>query len=83
MPSWELFERAPAPYKERILPSDVTKRLAVEAGITMGWHKYVGMEGKIIGIDRSCASAPGGTVLKEFGFSPENIVKNALDLVKK
>ena len=83
MPSWELFERAPAPYKEKILPSNVTKRLAVEAGITMGWHKYVGMNGKIIGIDRYGASAPGGTVLKEFGFSPENIVKNALDMAKE
>ena len=83
MPSWELFERAPAPYRERILPSNVTKRLAVEAGISMGWHKYVGMNGKVIGIDRYGASAPGGTVLKEFGFSPENIVENALELVKE
>ncbi|MBU3954724.1 MAG: transketolase [Proteobacteria bacterium] len=83
MPCWESFERAPAPYKERILPSAVTRRLAVEAGITMGWHKYVGMNGRIIGIDRFGASAPGGTVLKEYGFSPENIVKNALALVKK
>jgi transketolase len=83
MPSWELFERAPAPYKERILPSDVTKRLAVEAGITMGWHKYVGLDGRIIGIDRFGASAPGNTVLKEYGFTPENIVKNALELVKE
>jgi transketolase len=83
MPSWELFEKSPAPYKERILPSDVTKRMAVEAGITMGWHKYVGMNGKIIGIDKFGASAPGGTVLKEYGFSPENIVENALDFLKK
>ncbi|MCP3944112.1 MAG: transketolase [Desulfobacteraceae bacterium] len=83
MPSWELFEKSPAPYKERILPSSVTKRLAVEAGISMGWHKYVGINGKIIGIDKFGASAPGETVLKEYGFSPENIVKNALNLVKK
>ena len=82
MPSWELFEKAPAPYKERILPSGVTKRMAVEAGISMGWEKYTGSEGKIIGIDKFGASAPGGTVLKEYGFSPENIVKNALDLLK-
>ena len=82
MPSWELFEKAPAPYKERILPSNITKRIAVEAGISMGWEKYTGREGKIIGIDKFGASAPGGTVLKKYGFSPENIVKNALDLLK-
>ncbi|MCP3874137.1 MAG: transketolase [Desulfobacteraceae bacterium] len=81
MPSWELFEKAPAPYRERILPSSITKRLAVEAGISMGWDKYIGAEGKVIGIDKFGASAPGGTVLKEYGFSPENIVKNALELL--
>ena len=83
MPSWELFEKSPASYRERILPASVTKRLAVEAGISMGWHKYVGTAGKIIGIDKFGASAPGGTVLKEYGFSSENIVKNALELMKK
>ncbi|MCD4676812.1 MAG: transketolase, partial [Desulfobacula sp.] len=82
MPSWELFEKAPAPYRERILPFSVTKRIAVEAGISMGWEKYTGQEGKIIGIDKFGASAPGGTVLKEYGFSPDNIVKNALNLFK-
>jgi len=82
MPSWELFEKAPAPYRERILPSDVTKRLAVEAGISMGWEKYTGPEGKIIGIDKFGASAPGGTVLEKYGFTPENIVENALELLK-
>ncbi|MEH0021328.1 MAG: transketolase [Desulfobacter sp.] len=80
MPSWELFENAPAPYKERILPSGITKRLAVEAGISMGWEKYVGPQGNTISIDRFGASAPGGTVLKEYGFSAENIVKKALEL---
>lgn len=83
MPSWELFDRAPAPYRERILPSNVTKRLAVEAGVSMGWHKYVGMNGEIIGIDRYGASAPGGTVLKKYGFSPENIVNAARVLVRE
>jgi transketolase len=83
MPSWELFEKAPAPYKERILPSDVKARIAVEAGISMGWERYVGDGGRIIGIDRFGASAPGGKVLAEFGFTAENIVKNALELLKK
>jgi transketolase len=82
MPSWENFERAPAPYRERILPSSVTKRLAVEAGISMGWEKYTGLEGKVLGINKFGASAPGGTVLKAYGFSVGNIVKNALDLLK-
>ena len=82
MPSWELFEKAPAPYRERILPSSVTKKIAVEAGIPMGWEKYTGKDGKVIGINKFGASAPGGTVLKEYGFSAENIVKHALDLVK-
>lgn len=80
MPSWELFEKAPAPYKERILPSTVTKRLAVEAGITMGWDKYIGEKGKVIGIDKFGASAPGGTVLKKYGFSTQNVIDTALTL---
>ncbi len=83
MPSWEWFEKAPAPYRERMLPSGITKRLAVEAGISMGWEKYVGDEGRVISIETFGASAPGGTVLKEFGFSAENIVKNALELAGK
>ncbi len=82
MPSWEWFEKAPAPYKERILPSTVKKRLAVEAGISMGWEKYIGDAGKTITIDKFGASAPGGTVLKEYGFSVENVVSNALELFK-
>ncbi|MBT6341316.1 MAG: transketolase [Desulfobacula sp.] len=82
MPSWEWFEKAPAPYRERILPSSVTKRMAVEAGISMGWEKYTGSEGKILGINKFGSSAPGGTVLKEYGFSPENIVQKALGLFK-
>ena len=81
MPSWEYFDKAPAPYRERILPSNVTKRLAVEAGIPMGWEKYVGNEGEVIGIETFGASAPGGTVLKEYGFSAENIVTHALKMM--
>ncbi|OGR11336.1 MAG: transketolase [Desulfobacterales bacterium RIFOXYA12_FULL_46_15] len=83
MPSWELFEKAPAPYRERILPSHVKARMAVEAGISMGWEKYVGEKGRVMGINRFGASAPGGKVLKEYGFSSENIVKNALEMLKK
>ncbi|MBP8829367.1 MAG: transketolase [Desulfobacter sp.] len=78
--SWELFEQAPVAYKERMLPACVTKRLTVEAGISMGWEKYAGSQGKCISIERFGASAPGGTVLKEFGFSVDNIVKTALEM---
>ncbi|WP_287126163.1 transketolase [Desulfobacter sp.] len=78
--SWELFEQAPVAYKERMLPACVTKRLTVEAGISMGWEKYAGSQGKCISIERFGASAPGGRVLKEFGFSVDNIVKTALEM---
>jgi transketolase len=83
MPSWELFDREQQNYKEWVLLPDVKKRIAVEAGITMGWEKYVGDEGVIIGIDHYGASAPGGTVMKEFGFTVENVVENALKMLGK
>jgi len=78
MPSWELFEKSPDSYKQKILPSDITRRVVVEAGISMGWEKYAGQGGKIIAIDKFGASAPGGTVLQEYGFSVDNIVDKAL-----
>ncbi|MBF0467344.1 MAG: transketolase [Desulfamplus sp.] len=81
MPSWELFEKAPAPYRERILPGDIKARLAVEAGITMGWERYVGDRGKVIGINMFGASAPGEKVLEEYGISTANIVEQTKSLV--
>ncbi|MBF0573857.1 MAG: transketolase, partial [Desulfamplus sp.] len=81
MPSWELFEKAPAPYRERILPHDVKVRLAVEAGLTMGWERYVGDSGKVIGINKFGASAPGEKVLEEYGINAQNIVKQAKSLL--
>jgi transketolase len=81
MPSWELFEAQDAAYKESVLPKAVTKRLSVEAGCSMGWHKYVGTEGDVISIERFGASAPGGTCLKEFGFSVENVLAKAQALL--
>src|SRR5579883_995659 len=80
-PSWELFEAQDAAYKESVLPKAVTKRLAVEAGITLGWHKYVGTEGDIIGVDHFGASAPGGVCLEKFGFTVENVVAKAKALL--
>ncbi len=83
MPSWELFEAQPDTYKKRILPPSYKNRIAVEAGIPMGWERYVGTEGKVIGIDHFGASAPGGTVLENFGFTAEKIVETALEMLKK
>ena len=83
MPSWELFEQTTHEYKDHVLLPDVTVRLAVEAGSPMGWEQYVGNSGAIIGIKGFGASAPGGTVMKQFGFTPENIVQKAMDLLKK
>jgi transketolase len=77
MPSWELFDAQEASYRESVLPKAVTKRLAVEAGITMGWCRYVGAEGDVIGVDRFGASAPGGLVMEKFGFTVDNVVSRA------
>jgi transketolase len=82
MPSWELFSKSPEVYKERILPQQVTKRIAVEAGISMGWERFTGNDGIIISIDKFGASAPGNKVLAEYGFTSENIVKKAKELLK-
>ncbi|RIZ65023.1 MAG: transketolase [Methylococcales bacterium] len=76
MPSTNIFDAQDADYRESVLPSSVTKRVAVEAGVTDGWWKYVGTNGKIVGLDRFGESAPAGQLFKEFGFTVENVVKN-------
>jgi transketolase len=81
MPSWELFERQPEEYRNKILPPQITARISIEAGATLGWHKYVALEGGIFGIDHYGASAPGKTVLKEFGFTSENVLKRVRALL--
>jgi transketolase len=81
MPSTDLFDAQDAAYKESVLPKAVTKRLSVEAASSFGWHKYVGTEGDTVSIDRFGASAPGGTCLKEFGFSVDNVVAKAKALL--
>jgi transketolase len=83
MPSWELFENQPIEYKNMIFPPDVHARLAVEAGITQGWRKYVGDKGDVLGIDHFGASAPGPVVMREFGFTVENVCERALALLKE
>lgn len=81
LPSWKIFEEQTTAYKASVLPTGVP-RLAVEAGATLGWWKYVGLEGDVIGLDRFGASAPGPIVMKELGFSAENVAARAKKLVK-
>ena len=81
MPSWELYNKQDAAYKEKVFPKNVRKRLAVEAGSPLGWHQYVTDEGGVIGIDKFGESAPGELVMKEYGFSVENIISKAKDLL--
>lgn len=83
MPSWELFEEQDEAYRESVLPSDVEKRLAVEAGASFGWHKYTGLQGDIISIDRFGESAPAGLLFKKYGFTVENVTERALKLLGK
>ena len=70
-------------YKESVLPKAVRNRVAVEAASTFGWHKYVGLDGEVIALDHFGASAPAGTLFKEFGFTVENVVETALKVVGK
>ncbi|MBC1223191.1 transketolase [Nostoc sp. UCD121] len=81
LPSWELFEAQDAAYKESVLPKAVTKRLSVEAASSFGWHKYVGTEGDCVSIDRFGASAPGNVCLEKFGFSVDNVLAKAKQLL--
>lgn len=83
MPSWDLFESQSQEYKDSVLPPSIPARLAVEAGISMGWCRYVGDHGDVIAVDRFGASAPGPVVMKEYGFSVENVCKRALALLEK
>lgn len=83
MPSWELFEKQDKAYKEKVFPVSLRKRLAVEAGSALGWHKYVSDEGDIISVNRFGESAPGEEVMAEYGFTVENVLKNAIDLMSQ
>lgn len=82
MPSWELFEKQSPEYKELVLPRSVTKRVAIEMGSTLGWERYVGLDGVIVGMDTFGASGPGTEVMDMFGFTVENIVNKIKDLNK-
>jgi transketolase len=81
MPCMELFEAQPQSYRDFVLPPNVTKRISIEAGSTLGWHKYLGFEGVAIGIDRFGASAPGPVCMEKFGFTVENVLNTARRLL--
>jgi transketolase len=83
MPSWELFEQQDQSYRDEVFPPNIKKRVSVEAGITMGWWKWVTEEGAAVGIDRFGESGPGDEVMKIFGFTVENVVKNAKAVLGK
>jgi len=82
MPSWELFEAQNADYRNHVLPPQVTARLAVEAGVAQGWHRYVGDKGDIISVDRFGASAPGDVMMQKYEFTVENVCIRALMLLR-
>jgi len=82
MPCVEEFEKQPKKYKESVLPNSVRARIAIEAGADLSWYKYVGLDGKVIGINRFGLSAPAGLLFKKFGITTENIVETAKGLVK-
>jgi transketolase len=73
LPCWEAFEAQDAAYRESILPAAATKRVAVEMGVSLGWERWAGDEGAIVALDHFGASAPAGTILKEFGFTADAV----------
>lgn len=83
MPSFEIFEKQSDEYKENILPKSIRARLAVEAASDFGWHKYIGLDGKIISINKFGASAHSDILFKEYGFTVDNIVENAKEIVNQ
>ena len=80
-PSWELFTAQSQAYRASVLPETIKARLAIEAGVTLGWERWVGEKGAVIGINRFGASAPAETVYRELGLTVENVVAQALGLV--
>jgi len=82
-PSWDLFEKQPDSYKKKVLPAEINARLAIEAGVSFGWQKWVGDAGDVLAVDRYGASAPGSKVFEEYGFTVSNIVKKAKSMIEK
>ncbi len=82
MPSWELFDTQPQAYRDTVLPPAIGARLAVEAGVSQGWHRYVGSRGDVLAVDRFGASAPGERVMREYGFTVDNVYQRAVALLE-
>lgn len=78
LPNWHAFDQQDAEYKASVLPASITKRVAIEMASSLGWHKYVGLEGKVITIDTFGASAPGNLVVEKYGFTKENVLNQVL-----
>jgi transketolase len=83
MPCWELFELQPQSYRDDVLPPEVGARLAVEPGVALGWKQWVGDRGDVISIEHFGASAPGTTVLEQFGYNLDNITARAAALLER
>jgi transketolase len=81
MPCWELFDEQSDEYREKVLPQSVKSRLAIEAGVSLGWSKYVGDGGDTLTVDKFGASAPAEVVFREYGFTVENVIAKAKKLV--
>ena len=81
MPSTDMFDAQDAAYRDKVLPKNLMKRVAVEAGVSAGWYKYVGLAGKVVGLDRFGESAPGGALFKHFGFTAENVAKTVEEIL--
>jgi len=82
MPSWELFDLQPKSYRDQVLVPAIHARLAVEAGVSQGWHRYVGDQGEVLSVERFGASAPGDVVMREYGFTVDNVCQKALGLLR-
>jgi len=82
MPSWELFDSQPEEYRNSILPPNIRARISIEAGTTLGWERYVGIDGTAIGIDRFGASAPMDEIYKHLGLTAQHVVDKALKLIE-
>jgi transketolase len=83
LPSWELFEAQPPEYRDSVLPPDITVRVSVEAASPLGWERYVGLQGKAIGIPRFGASAPGGVIYQKLGLTAEHVAEEAMLLLRR
>ena len=82
LPSWELFDKQPGEYRSSVLPQSIPKRISIEAGVTIGWEKYIGEGGMAIGINHFGTSAPGDVIYKHWGLTPQNIAETATKLLK-